>query len=340
VSDSTARIFALLDLLQSSDVRTVGELADRLGVDERTVRRYVQKLVDLDIPVESLRGRYGGYRLARGFRMPPVMLSDDEAVAVVLGLIHAQASSAAAGLEAQTALAKLRRSLPAETARRVDALLATATFDTGHPQIEIPDAGMVLTVAEAIHLRQPLDLRYHDARGVPSRRAIQPYDLVARAGRWYLIGFDVDRGAERVFRVDRIDTARALSGTFTPPERSAAEARLVDGIATAERRWRVVLRIRASQEHIRSQLPETIAVLTPIGPVGATPWHRAEIQAERLDWLPGVILALDCEVIVDGPERLRQAIRASAARLLRTAAATTPTIDGVATRSGPAGGIR
>ena len=85
----TSRVIGLLDLLQSGGTRTLAELAAALKVDERTVRRYVQKLVDLDIPVESLRGRYGGYRLARGFRMPPVMLSDDEAVAVVLGLIHA-----------------------------------------------------------------------------------------------------------------------------------------------------------------------------------------------------------------------------------------------------------
>lgn len=296
----------------------MSELADRLGVNERTVRRYAQQLVDLDIPVESLRGRYGGYRLARGFRMPPVMLSDEEALAAVHGLINAQGSSDVSGLAAQTALSKLRRALPADTARRVEALLTSTTFDSG-AQTDSPDAGIVLTVAEAIQTRQQLDLRYRDADGIPSRRTVRPHDLVARSGRWYLMAFDNDRGADRVFRVDRIDTARALHGTFTPPGGPSPAARLVDGFARADYPWRVTLRIRASEQHIRSRLPATVAVLTPIPAADSSPWHRAEIRAKRLEWLPRVILALDCEVIIEEPDDLRDAVRSAAERLIRAA---------------------
>ena len=107
----TARVLSLLELLQSGGVRTVAELADRLDVDERTVRRYVDHLLDLDVPVESVRGRYGGYRLASGYRMPPLMLSDDEALAVLLGLVAGRRTGlmTTTGTASETAAAKIRR---------------------------------------------------------------------------------------------------------------------------------------------------------------------------------------------------------------------------------------
>ena len=116
----TARVLSLLELLQSGGVRTVTELAGRLGVDERTVRRYVDHLIDLDVPVESVRGRYGGYRLAPGYRMPPLMLSDDEALAVMLGLIAGRRTGLVitTGTASETAAAKIRRALPDRLARR------------------------------------------------------------------------------------------------------------------------------------------------------------------------------------------------------------------------------
>src|SRR6476620_8686870 len=121
----TARVLSLLELLQSGGVRTVAELAGRLDVDERTVRRYVQHLIDLDVPVESVRGRYGGYRLASGHRMPPLMLSDDEALAVLLGLVAGQRAGlmTSTGSASETAAAKVRRVLPARLGRRLGAVL-------------------------------------------------------------------------------------------------------------------------------------------------------------------------------------------------------------------------
>ena len=220
MTTTTSRVLQLLELLQSADTRTVAELAERLAVNERTVRRYVQHLLDLEIPVESVRGRYGGYRIRAGYRMPPVILSDDEAVALLLGLVHAQASSDAPDVAIQTAMSKIRRSLPAESARRLDSLLETAVLDVP-TQRDVPDAGTLLTIADAIKQRRPLDLRYLDAADTPSRRTVLPHDLVAHSGRWYLIAFDTARRSERTFRVDRIRTARAASGTFEPSGRVA-----------------------------------------------------------------------------------------------------------------------
>jgi predicted DNA-binding transcriptional regulator YafY len=149
---------------------------------------------------------------------------------------------------------------------------------------------------------------------------LHPYDLVARNGRWYVVGLDLERAAERVFRVDRIRTARALIETFPAPAqpRDAAE-RLVEGFADADYRWHVVLRIRAEQEEIRRHLPESVARLTPLAGEQAG-WHRADIRAERLDWLPAEIAAVDGTTVVEAPEELRGLVRAAAHRLLAAGA--------------------
>ena len=125
-----ARVLTLLELLQSGGVRTVAELAGRLGVDGRTVRRYVDHLLDLDVPVESVRGRYGGYRLAPGYRMPPLMLNDEEALAVLLGLVAGRRAGlmTATGTAGETAAAKIRRVLPERLARRLDTVLGSLAF--------------------------------------------------------------------------------------------------------------------------------------------------------------------------------------------------------------------
>ena len=322
MADTTARALQLLDLLQSAAQRTVAELADRLGVDERTIRRDVARLVDLGLPVETVRGRYGGYRLAPGQRVLPLMFSAEEAVAVYLGLARTQEASHEPAIAAQTALAKIRRALPADEAERVDALLGVMTNSSPHGR-PVPDPALMLTVAEAVELRRAIDLRYVGSESVPSRRTVHPYDLVAHSDRWYLVAFDTGSQEERTFRVDRIRSARLLRETFTAPWRPDAEGRLLDRFADAPYRWHVVLRIRTSEDRIRAQLPRSVARLERSDPVEAgageqgLPWYRAEIHAESLDWLPSVIAALDCEVRIDGPDELRSRVRAAAARMLR-----------------------
>lgn len=325
MSERISRVLHLLELLQSAGTRSLGELSGRLGVDERTVRRDVEQLRELEIPVESLRGRYGGYRIAAGYRMPPLMLTNDEALAVVLGLLHAQAAPGASAAAARSAMPKVRRSLPAGTARLLDALLRTASFadDAGPPgeRSPAPDAGVLLTVADAVRERRPLEIRYLSAGHELSERTVHPYDVVAYGARWYLLALDTARDAERTFRVDRVRSVRALPGTFPPAPRSDdAARRLVDGFARADRAWRVVLRVRAAARHIRAHLPESVAVLTPLAGDDGPPWYRVEIRAARLDWLPPVIAALDRPVVVESPEELRTLLTGVAARL--TAAAT------------------
>src|ERR1700758_5694188 len=148
----TARVMARLELLQSGGVRTVSELAGRLGVDERPGRRYADPLIDLAVPVESVRGRYGGYRLGPGYRLPPLMLTDDEALAVLLGLAVGRQTGLLAGTDtaSETAAAKIRRVLPERLARRLEALLGSLAFTAPAAGAAPVDGAVLLSIADAV----------------------------------------------------------------------------------------------------------------------------------------------------------------------------------------------
>src|ERR1700678_748446 len=258
-----ARVLTLLELLQSGGVRTVAELADRLGVDGRTVRRYVDHLVDLDVPVESVRGRYGGYRLAPGYRMPPLMLSDDEALAVLLGLVAGRRTGlvTTAGTASETAAAKIRRVLPQRLARRLEAVLGSLAFTAPPGEAPAPDTGVLLSIADAVRNRRPVSIRYTGGDGRRSERTLHPNGLVAHAGRWYVTGADPGIGEDRTFRLDRIADARALPGSFEPPAGVDPAQRVLSGFATAPYRHTVILSIQAAIEQIRARLPASVAVV-------------------------------------------------------------------------------
>ncbi|GAB3463554.1 WYL domain-containing protein [Streptomonospora sediminis] len=318
----TGRVLTLLELLQSGGTRSMGELADRLGVDPRTVRRYVDQLVDLDVPVEAVRGRYGGYRLAPGYRLPPLMLGDDEAIAVLLGLAAGRRAGAmtAAATASETATAKIRRVLPARLARRLDAVLESLAFTDPPGAFAAPDSGVLLTLADAVHHRRPVSIRYTARDGRRSERRVHPYGIVAHSGRWYVTGADPGIGAERTFRIDRIADARTLPGSFEAPAVPDPAQRVLSGFAAAEYRHQVALRIHGTAEQIRVRLPASVATITEPGPAAdAGPegerWLRVELRAERLDWLPPVLAALDRPFAIERPDELRGLVTAFARRI-------------------------
>ena len=330
MSRPTARVLTLLELLQSGGTRTVAELAGRLGVDGRTVRRYVDLLIELDVPVESVRGRYGGYRLGSGYRLPPLMLGDDEALAVLLGLVAGPRTglTAAQRTAAETASAKIRRVLPRHLADRLDGLLESLAFTEGPEVQDAPDAGVLLALADAVRHRRPVALRYTDREGRRSDRTLHPYGIVAHAGRWYVTGRDTGAGEDRTLRLDRVADVRALPGSFPAPEGPAPAERVVSGFATAGYRHEVTLRVRATADQIRAHLPAGVAVLEDTGAThgrdGADGnWLRVELRAERLEWLPPVLAALDRPFVVERPAALRDLVAALADRLAASARRTT-----------------
>ncbi|WP_409489585.1 helix-turn-helix transcriptional regulator [Amycolatopsis sp. cmx-11-12] len=307
-----ARVLALLEILQSGGTRTVAELAGRLDVDERTVRRYVEHLLDLDIPVRSVRGRYGGYRLAPGYRMPPLMLTDEEAMAVLLGLVAGRragliTTSVAA---AESAVAKVRRVLPEALGRRLDALLETADFTAPTRPALSAEAEVLLTVAEAARDRRPVGLAYLAGHGGASERVVHPYGVVAHSGRWYLTGFDSVSGEVRTFRVDRIKSAEARAGTFEVPAGFDPAERVLTALAETPHRHEVSVWIQATPEQVRAVFPPSVAILETDGDR-----VRARIRAQRLDWIPSLLAALDRPFVIERPAELRDLVTALANRL-------------------------
>ncbi|KDN18691.1 helix-turn-helix transcriptional regulator [Amycolatopsis rifamycinica] len=314
-----ARVLALLELLQQGGTRTVAELARRLDVDERTVRRYVDHLVDLDIPVRSVRGRYGGYHLSPGYRMPPLMLTDEEAVAVLLGLVAGQRAGVhgTSVVAAESAAAKVRRVLPKALGQRLDALLEVAGFTAPARPALTAEAGILLTVAEAARDRRPVALGYVAGHGGASERVVHPYGVVAHSGRWYLSGFDSASAQVRTFRVDRITAIEVRDGTFAVPAGFDSAEHVLTAIAEAPHRHEVSVRIQATAGQIRSVFPASVATLEELGSDGS--WVRARIRAQRLDWIPPLLAALDRPFTIERPDALRDLVRALADRLAGSA---------------------
>ncbi|MFI6791751.1 helix-turn-helix transcriptional regulator [Nonomuraea sp. NPDC050383] len=326
MSRPAGRVLTLLELLQSGGVRTMAELADRLGVDGRTVRRYVGHLIDLDIPVEAVRGRHGGYRLAPGYRLPPLMLSDDEALAVLFGLIAGRRTglTTAAGTASETAAAKIRRVLPERLAHRLDTVLESLAFTEPPGEFTTPDAGVLLTIADSVHHRRPVSIRYTDRDDRRRDRTLHPYGIVTHSGRWYVIGTDPEIGEERTFRLDRVAHARTLPGSFEAPAGPDPAQRVLSGFATAAYRHEVTLRIHGTVAQIRARLPGSVATITePASAAGSDPaterWLHVELRVERLDWLPPLLASLDRPFVIERPDELRDLVIALADRLASSA---------------------
>ncbi|MFE0491780.1 MULTISPECIES: helix-turn-helix transcriptional regulator [Streptomyces] len=328
----TARVLALLELLQAGGTRTVVDLAERLGVDQRTVRRYVEQLREMDIPVDGVRGRYGGYRLARHYRMPPLMLSDEEGLAVVWALLvnqHAP-SGPVTPLVRETATAKVRRVLPAALARRIDAVLRAVDFTGGrHPDAEYHDdaearpgagesAQTLLGLAEAARDQRPVAFAYRTRQGLAATRHVQPHGIVAYRNLLYLTGFDTDRQAQRTYRLDRMADLRLLPGTFDAPANVDPVAQVLGPLSAAPSRYDVSVLIRADPAHVRRWIPETLGSVAPASPLHAADghdWLQVFLRAERLEWVAGILAMLDRPFIIQQPEALRTVVLALGHRL-------------------------
>ncbi|MGC1567523.1 MAG: YafY family protein, partial [Trebonia sp.] len=230
--ETSARLLRLLSLLQTPREWTGAELGERLGVSPRTVRNDVDKLRELGYPVLATRGAAGGYRLGAGAAMPPLLLDDEEAVAVAVGL-RTVATGAIAGIEEASlrALAKLEQVLPARLRTRVGGLRSIITpvpFASAAPTVD-PD--VLTAVAAACRARERLRFSYLSHDGSASERDAEPYQLVNWGRRWYLVAFDVGRGDWRTFRVDRITPRTPGGGRFTPRPLPAADpAALADWV--------------------------------------------------------------------------------------------------------------
>jgi predicted DNA-binding transcriptional regulator YafY len=324
VTRPTARVLALLELLQAGGTHTVSSLATRLGVDERTLRRYAQHLTDLGIPIESRRGRYGGYRLAPGCKLPPLMLTDDEAVAVVLGLVAGRRTGlvAAAEAAAESASAKVRRVLPVQLARRLDAL-QSAGFTSPRWSATPPGTTQLLVLAEAARLRQPVEITYTSWRGGSSERRVEPYGLVFHSGRWYVTGLDSVHGEVRTFRLDRIASATLAPGTFEVPADFDPVARVLSGLAEVPYPKEASVLLQTTVADVRAKLPATVATVTET-PRGV----RVLLRGNSFAWAAAVLAWLDRPFEIEYPDELRVEVLRLANRLTTSAETRDQPVEG------------
>jgi predicted DNA-binding transcriptional regulator YafY len=308
----TSRLLELLEILQAQPLTTGREIAERLRIDARTVRRYIAALQALDIPVEGQRGVGGGYRVRPGYRLPPLMLNDDEAVAVVLGLIGARGP--APEREAQPvdgALAKILRVLPAPLRSQVEALEQTLGFTTTAPAATPVGGGVALLLADAIRRRRRVRSAYRSFSGERTRRELSPHGLVVHAGRWYLAAFDHGRADMRTFRVDRMTGARATGeAALAPPEDFDAVGHVSLSLARVPWTWEVEVLLDLPVDQAAGRLPPTLAELAQAD--GQT---LLRMRVSSLDWMAGVLARLGCDFAIRTPHELRASVQALSARL-------------------------
>jgi len=260
--ETSARLLRLLSLLQGRRDWTSAELAGRLGVTTRTIRNDIGRLRGLGYPVDARPGVAGGYRLGAGGAMPPLLLDEEEAVAVAIGLRTA-ANGSIAGIEeaSMRALAKLQQVLPSRLRRQVSALRAYALPVPARGTQVDPDVLTLIASACRDHERLRFDYRAHS--GAASRRSVEPYRLVNDRRRWYLVAFDTDRDAWRTFRVDRIEPRTPAGPRFTPralPPDQEIAAQVARGAGEAAWRYRARVIVHAPAAHVRSRLPIPVEV--------------------------------------------------------------------------------
>ena len=316
MSETTGRVLQLLGLLQSRRVWSGQDLADRLDVTTRSVRRDIERLRDLGYPVHASKGHGGGYQLGAGAALPPLLLDPDEAVAMAVCLrLAAGGSVAGVGESALRALSKLDQVMPARLRSQVSAV-HDATVTLASPSSDSPvEPDVLMTLARACRDHEHVSAGYVDIRGNATQRRLEPYQLVTTGRRWYLLAYDRDRQDWRSLRLDRMAEVHAVGTTFRPREAPDAAAYVRRSISSSP--YRYIARVRyfapqrvleqhfsAASAHIESDGPDTCIVTT-----GADHPERMALYFAMVD--------ADFEVLE--PPEVAEAVRAVAERLRRAA---------------------
>jgi len=300
----------LLSLLQTHRFWSGGELSERLEVSPRTLRRDVDRLRDLGYDVDAVRGVAGGYQLRAGSNLPPLLLEDEEAVAIAVGLRSTAGGSVngvngVGGIEETSvqALTKVIALMPPRLRRRMDAL-KTQTDGTPWSGGPVLDAGVLTTLAQACRDDEAVTFDYTAADGAATGRRVEPHRLVNLGRRWYLVAYDRDRQDWRSFRVDRVDGAPQLTGQrFRPRELPGGDAvaYVRDGLRSQPQRHQVRVRLRAPADKVEALMGRWGSV-EPI----ADGECRMVLNTDTFDWPVMILANLDCAFTIEGPAALSE----------------------------------
>lgn len=310
MADTTGRALRLLSLLQSRPLWTGPQLSERLGVTTRSIRRDVDRLRELGYPVLATQGSAGGYQLGAGRALPPLLLDDDEAVAVAVCLrLAAGGTVEGLGEAAVRTLAKLDQVLPARLRSKVGAVHdATVTLEVHGERV---DSDILLTLARACRETERVAFSYAAAKGAPSERRIEPHRLVATGRRWYLVAFDLDRADWRTFRLDRITAATSTGWRFTPREAPDAASFVQRAISQSPYAYVARVRVEAPASLVSQEVPPTVGVVEAIDDASCT----LVAGGNQLDWMAVHLARLPWPIEVLEPPELITAMRDLGSRL-------------------------
>ena len=317
---TSARLLRLLSLLQTPRDWTGAELADRLEVSARTIRNDIDRLRSLGYPVHATRGAIGGYRLEAGATLPPLLLEDDEAVAVAIGLRTAT-GGAVEGIEETSlrALAKLEQVLPPRLRSRVNTLQTYTQHVPGRRGPTV-DPIVLTDLAAACRDRRALRFAYADRKGEATQRRVEPYRVVNWGQRWYLVAWDLDRQDWRTFRVDRIQEHISRGAPFKPRELSDAEveALVSRGVPHAARRYQARVVVHVAAATLNEKIGAWVGTVTAIDDVTCV----LDTGADSLEMMAVYLGTLGVDFTVAEPLELIDHVRALSERYGRAVAAT------------------
>lgn len=313
----TSRVLTVLELLQSKPSITGPELAARLEMDVRTVRRYIMHLQDVGIPVEGNIGRYGGYRLRPGFKLPPLIFTEEEATAIMLGLLTStwlEIEQPAAAIEG--ALAKVSRVLPVRARERLQAVSSHLVLFS-HNQQARPDASMLIDLSGAIHASQRVEIDYRSHHKESTHRKVEPYGITGWKGHWYLGGYCCLRHGYRVFRLDRIQRVQILAETFEKAED-------FDFAAFVRKQYnpsgmQMEVEFQADLSTVQQKISTIYGTLTPT-PTGVL----LQEQYDDVDGMARYLMALNLPFVIHQPQELREALLQLGERMVQIATAQLP----------------
>ena len=313
----TTRVLAVLALLQAHGRMSGAELAQRLEVNVRTLRRYIIMLQDLGIPIEAERGRNGAYILSAGFKLPPMMFTNEEALALTVGLISARHLNLADTDRAvESAFAKLERVMPLDLKSRVRALTETITLDPDRSSAAPPSEVVLSTMSSAAQLRRRVHLRYHPNRGEDTERDFDPYGLTYYQHRWYVVGYCHLRQDLRSFRLDRVTQVNILDARFDRPAGFDPLAYLMQAIAIMPRKYAFELLLKTDIDTAQKEVFDVLGILE-----AAEDGIILRGSVEDLDWLARQISIFSFAFVVREPAELKAELSKHSVKLSRLAKA-------------------
>ena len=310
----TSRVLTVLELIQSRPSITGPELAERLEMDVRTVRRYITHLQDVGIPVEANIGRYGGYRLRPGFKLPPLIFTEEEATAIMLGLLAStwlEIGQSAVAIEG--ALAKVSRVLPLRARERLEAVTSHLVLFP-HNQQARPDASLLIELSGAIHASQRIEIDYRSLHDEVTHRKVEPYGITGWKGHWYLGGYCCLRQDYRSFRLDRIQQVQILTETFEKAENFDFEAYVKEQYNTSGMHMEVEFQGELSA--VQQKIPTLYGTLTET-PTGVL----LQEQYDDVESMARYLMSLNLPFVIHHPPELREALLRLGERMVQLATA-------------------